>query len=805
MRSMLLATSVLAGLLATPALAQSADQNVPPAGTTGETAAVDPVEAQGLTDIIVTAQRRSESLQRAAIPVDVVTGDTLANSGVTTSGQLGQIVPSLAVQNNGGANTTFFLRGVGNFTVNGYSDPAIAFNYDGVYVGRPTSTSGVFYDLERVEVLKGPQGTLYGRNATGGAINILPARPKAGELSGFATASYGNYDALNLQGAINLPMGERGALRIAGNLVSRNGYLSDGMSDEKTQAVRIQMLARLTPDLTVRIGGDWSHNGGRGVGSAYATSFRYNPVAGQFVVTPSGLPVSAGLYDPRSVAYRRTLFAGLPGRTLGALDPNVYQDNSFIGVNAEIEWNTGAGTLTIIPAARFSELDNRFPTPGFVGFIQEDDSQYSLEARFAGDRVGPLDYILGAYVFDERVKGNYTFAQDALTAIQDFTSDTTSYAAFARLTAHLTDSIRLVGGLRYTKDKKDFAGAADVITVICTARVNGVPSCPAAPVIPVTDTVAELPFPVPAAGGAPVFLPGTGAIVSRGNTPVNQVQKFDRFTYRAAAELDVGPASLLYASFETGYRSGGFSLAFGKETFQPEYLDAWTIGSKNRLFDNRLQLNIEAFYWKYRNQQVNHTGIDLRGNQGQFTENVGRSTNKGVEVEAQFLATPTTLLSSQVQYLDTRYDSFVYTVPTGTAPPYVGCATAISTTNAAIRNVDCSGREAYNSPKWTLNLGAQQTVPLGTYKLVGQIDTQYKSRRVVGFEYNPYQIVGETWQTNAQLSIGPEDNGWSLTGFVRNIENNRIVTAAPIFNIGGVGTVVTSPPRTYGARANVRF
>nr|WP_225883602.1 Plug domain-containing protein [Sphingomonas aliaeris] len=179
MRFMLLTTSMLVGL-AGPAWAQSADRNLPPAGTTGETAAVDPVEAQGLTDIIVTAQRRSESLQRAAIPVDVITGDTLANSGVTTSGQLGQIVPSLAVQNNGGANTTFFLRGVGNFTVNGYSDPAIAFNYDGVYLGRPTSTSGVFYDLERVEVLKGPQGTLYGRNATGGAINILPLRD--GEL-----------------------------------------------------------------------------------------------------------------------------------------------------------------------------------------------------------------------------------------------------------------------------------------------------------------------------------------------------------------------------------------------------------------------------------------------------------------------------------------------------------------------------------------------------------------------------------------------------------------------------------------------
>jgi iron complex outermembrane receptor protein len=807
MRAALLAGSALVCLItAAPSLAQSADQNVPPAGTAGETAAVDSAApAEGLADIVVTAQRRSENLQKAAIPVDVVTGDTLVNSGLTVSGQLGQIVPSLAVQNNGGANMTFFLRGVGNFTVNGYSDPAIAFNYDGVYLGRPTSASGIFYDLERIEVLKGPQGTLYGRNATGGAVNVIPARPKPGETSGFAAVSYGNYDAVNVQGAMNLPLGDDGAIRVAGNVVSRDGYLSDGMSDEKTQALRVQLMGRLTPDLTVRVGADYAHNGGKGVGATYAESFFFNPAAGRFVVIPSGLPKSAGLYDPRSVAYRRTLFAGLPGRTLGALDPDVYQDNSFYGANAEIEWRTGAGTLTIIPAARFSSLNNKFPTPGFIGFIQEDDSQYSLEARFAGNRIGIFDYILGAYYFDERVKGNYTFQQDALSALQEFTSDTKSSAAFGRVTAHVTDALRLVGGLRYTKDKKRFNGFADVVTVVCTVRVNGIPSCPQAPVIPTTDTLAELPFPVPALNGPPVPIIGTGAIIVRANTPVNERQSPGKFTYRAAVEYDLAPSSLLYASFETGYRSGGFALSFGKEQFEPEYLDAWTIGSKNRLFDNRLQLNLEAFYWKYKNQQVNHTGIDLRGNQGQFTENVGRSTNKGVEVEAQLLATETTLLSAQVQYLDAKYKNFVYTVPLGNAPPFVGCPVTVSATNPAVREVNCSGKQAYNSPKWTANLGVQQTVPLGNFKLVGQVDTQYKSRRVVGFEYADYQIVGSTWTTNAQLSFGPESDKWSLTAFVRNIENNRIVTAAPLFNIGGVGTIVTSPPRTYGVRANVRF
>jgi iron complex outermembrane receptor protein len=823
MRSALLATSaIVIGLIgAAPAAAQApaesqpadaqagesqaADSDPAPAGTEGDPVSVNSEPADGLADIVVTAQRRSENLQRAGLAVDVVTGDALVNSGLSSAGQLSQIIPALSVQQAGGANATFFVRGVGNFTVNGYSDPAIAFNYDGVYVGRPTSTSGVFYDLERVELLKGPQGTLYGRNATAGALNIIPARPRPGEFSGFATASYGNYDAVNVQGAVNVPLGDEGALRFAGNIVSHDGYLSDGTSDEKTQAFRVQMLGRLTPDLTVRLAADWSHSGGMGAGSSYAESFRFNPVAGAFVVTPSGLDPSIGLLDPRAQAYRQTIFAGLPGRTLSALDANVYQDNSFVGANAEIEYRTGAGTLTIIPAARFARLDNRFPTPAFIGFIQEDDSQYSVEARFAGNRIGLFDYILGGFYYDERVKGNYTFSQSALAAYQEFVSDTSSAAVFGRLTANLSDRLRLIGGLRYTKDEKDFAGIADVITIVCTRRVNNVPSCPTAPLLPVTDSLSQLPFAVPAAGGPPLPLGASGAIVTRATTPVDQSLSFDKITYRAAAEYDLGPRSLLYASFETGYRSGGFSLSFGKETFEPEFLDAWTIGSKNRLLGNRLQLNLEAFLWKYKNQQVNHTGIDLRGNQGQFTENVGRSTNKGGEIDVQFLATRNTLLSAQVQYLDATYQSFVYTVPTGTAPPYVGCPAAISPANPALRNVDCSGFPSYQSPKWTLNFGAQQTVPLGAYKLVLQADTQYRSRRVVGFEYDDYQFVDPSWTSNGQISLADAEDRYSIAAFVRNIENERIVSSAPIFNIGGLGTQVTSPPRTYGVRAAMKF
>ena len=343
-----------------PAAAQVAE----PTAQTAAPAAAPATEAPGLADIVVTAQRRVESSQRAGIAIDVVGGAEVLSQGVTQPSDLNRIVPSLEVQDAGGANKTFFLRGVGNFTVNGYSDPAIAVNYDGVYLGRPTSTSGLFYDLERLEVLKGPQGTLYGRNATAGAINILPAKPKLGDVSGFLDASYGNYNAVNVQGALNLPIGSIAAVRLSGNVVSRDGYLSDGTSDEKTQAARAQLLVEPSADLTLRLAADWSHSGGKGIGSSYDGAYALNFATGRYNFVPSGLDASVGLFDPKAQAYRQSLFLGVSGRTADPLANNVYLNNDFYGVNGELTWNTGAGTLTVIPAWRKADLNYNFGAAG---------------------------------------------------------------------------------------------------------------------------------------------------------------------------------------------------------------------------------------------------------------------------------------------------------------------------------------------------------------------------------------------------------------------------------------------------------
>lgn len=761
---------------------------------------------EGLIEVIVTAQRKRENLQKAGIPVDVITSDTLVKNGVTDALSLNKAVPSLSVQAAGGANTIFFLRGVGNFTVNGYTDPAIGFNYDEVYLGRPTSTAGMFYDLERLEVLKGPQGTLYGRNATAGAINVIPAKPVLHQTSGFVTANIANYDEADIQGAINLPIGETTAVRLSGNSTKHSGYLSDGTSDDSNQALRFQVLSKFDDSLTVRLAIDYAHTGGKGGGASYGGNYIPNFVSGGYTYQPSGLDMSKGLLDPAAQAYRQGIYSGQVGRTFNPLDGNIYQNNTYRGASAHIDWKLGAGTLSIVPAVRTSRLDNRFVVPAFTGLVDEHDKQSSLEIRFDGKRVGIFDYLIGAYAFDETVAGHYVFSQQVLAPYQDVESKTRSTALFGRVTANLTDRFRLIAGARYTSDRKRFNGKSDLLIEVCTVRVMGVPMCPTATLLPVTYSPDQLPAPfiLPPSYGGVTPVGASGAILIRSPTTVNTSQDNDKSTYRLAAEYDVFDHSLLYASVETGYRSGGFALAAGHETFSPEYITAYTLGMKNRFLENRLQLNIESFVWKYRDQQVNHLSLDVNGNQAQYTDNVGRSTNKGVEIDSRFLATPNTMITAGLQLLDAKYDSFVYTQPT-LSLPNVGCKVTVNAANTALYDIDCSGKPAFQSPKITFNMGVEQTFPLGDNQIVASIDTQYKSARYVGFEYLPSEYVSANWISNAQISYGPASADWSVTAYVRNIENKRVVVGVQYFPAANSAQMITTPPRIYGVRLNRKF
>lgn len=771
--------------------AHAASPQSAPADTTADAARSAPAQPGQIAEIVITAQQRGENLQRAAIPVSVVSGADLIRDGITGLDSLQKSVPALQVAAGANGNLVF-IRGVGNFSFLASSDPAAAFNYDGIYVGRSSSTLGAFYDLERVEVLKGPQGTLYGRNATAGAINVLPVQPRYGELSGYATASYGNFDARTLEGALNLPIGNNAAFRISGTYLSHDGYLRDGTQANDTVGLRAQVKVDLTPELTVRISADYAHVGGEVGGSTYLGSFAFNPAAGQFVATPSGLSPGEGLFTPAAQAFRTTFGAAgrIAGRFLDPLPLLPNTDSDFYGAHAQINWRTPIGTLTIIPAWQHA-LKNTLGTEpaGSVGNVS-DANQYSIEARLVSNPGRTLDYILGAYYFSEHIDDDTHVTSGALANFILAHYDTHSPSAYGRLTLHATDWLRFTGGLRYTEDHKTFTSLARSLAVICVVPA----ACPTAPLLPYTTSLEQQPFFPAASGGTVVRAPGV--LIARSDRPATGDNTTNRVTYRGAVEVDIGPRSLGYASIETGYRAGGFN---NDAPYLPESITAYTLGLKNRFFGNRAQLNIEAFDWEYRDQQLTFLGIDGAGILTVLTRNIGRSRVRGIEVEAMARPLPNTTLSGSVQYVDSNYLSFTYVTP---ARPFVGCNV---TPAGALFTVDCSGHRLFNSPRWTVNLAAQQIIPMGELQIVLDADTQYRSSRDTGFEFIAAEHVGSTWRSNAQISFGRSDGRWSIAAYVRNIENDRSTIYATPVPGSTLIVGIPSTPRTYGIRLSGRF
>jgi len=782
----------------------------------------------GFADIVVTAQRVEESAQRAPIAIDVIGADELIRQAVTRPEDLAKSVPAVSATNAGGPYSVFFVRGVGNASLNAYSDAAIAFNYDGVYIGRPSSTSGTFYDLQRVEVLKGPQGTLYGRNATAGAINVIPNKPKLGDFSTGFVGSLGNYDAVNAQAHINLPVGDSAAFRFSGNLARHDAWLDDNTGDQKEWGVRGQFLAEISPAIDLRVAADYSHQGGVGAFATYLGTV--TPTFGQagfsgYRFDPSGFGPDNGTLSPEAQAYRASLYTRQAGRAGQITNGRPYNDNSYWGVMAELNADIGEGTLTVIPAYREAQLDNLF-TAGMNGAgTKEKDEQTSLEVRYAGKIGDRFDFILGGFLYRERIETSTFFSQFTLVPYQDFETSTDSEALFGKLTYEVAPGFKLTAAGRYTWDSKQFDGQADVLVLFCgNPGANPPNSCPDLPFIPLLESAQQVrefytsrgipvtPVPLyvlpPQAGGsqtAPFVLNAAPLEIDAG---INN----NKFTYRLAAEYEFGPRNMVYASFETGYHSGGFAFARGLETYRPETIDAWTIGTKNRFLDNRLQVNIEGFYWKYKDQQFSQFGYDLGTPPTTvfLTRNIGKATIYGFDADLQAMVTNNSILGLQLQYLETKYDSFTYFLPNQGLPPVTGCGYSPTTqqvngTTIAVYEVDCSGRPAQNSPKWSFTVFGEQKIPLGDHELTIQADGRYRSSAEIDANFSPFFRAEEAFVANASVTFAPASDDWFVTAFVNNIgDTRRLATTSMVSSVNlQIGNY--EPPRTYGMRVGFTF
>ena len=729
-----------------------------------------------LAEVVVTAERREQSLQRAAVAVTAVTGQELAKRDIVNIDQLTQAVPALQAQQGAGPYTSVIVRGITTTVVNVFGDPSVAVNMDGVYLARPTSLHGLFYDLDRVEVLKGPQGTLYGRNATGGAVNLVSRQPTYG-LGGDLMVEYGNYNQFITSGDLNVPLANKVAARIAFQTARHDGYFSDGTGDEDQQAVRFSLRADPTETLRLLVRADYAHEDDRGQGAT-----AYCSVASPAPVNSAGAPCSAGggFYGPSPWTSIVTQSQTLTPAGLAPLPNTAFNKGDHWGVSEETDWKVLGGTLTFLPAFRSDDVNYLSPVAGGMIREIEHSHQTSAEMRFASSESQPLRYILGGYLFNGATSGNGIY--DAQTAgvnpvqtlgVSDFT-----YALFGQATWSMTSRFRLAGGVRYTYERKK-SNSQNTIYTYFTPQ--------AAPLVPST--------------AFPVFSFATVGSKS-----------WDQTNWTAGFEFDLANKSLLYANVSTGFKAGGFyfnPIPGARNTYDPEKVTSYTVGLKNRFLDDRVQLNLEAFDMEYTGQQIATLLFAQLGSAliPYFpNQNAGKARIRGGEAEGQFLVTPNTLLSADVQYIDAKYKSLVY--QSGVAAQ-VCPSTFVPPPNGPVYSIDCSGRPELMTPKWTVNLGAEQTVPLpGGADLVLGVNTRHESSRYTNLSYAPFTVVQGYWRTNATLTYNTPDRRFSVTGFVNNIENNAVPEAVGTgLSFPGIPLlpVTLKPPRTFGVRIGAHF
>ncbi|MDX3899721.1 MAG: TonB-dependent receptor [Sphingobium sp.] len=759
-------TAILALTTASPAWAQSADA---PAGSADQ--AAEP--AQGIEDIVVTAQRREENLQRAAVPVTALDGGALANAGVTQPQDLSKLVPALKLSSSGGGGTQVTIRGVGNFAGNAYAEPAVAVNLDGVYIARSGGPNGLFYDLARVEVLKGPQGTLYGRNATAGAINVVTNKPD-NSLSAEGSLTIGNYNLRRGELAVNMPLADAAALRVAGVITRRDGFLSDGYLDDRSEAVRAQLKLAPFDPLTVLLSLDYAHIGGEGAGSVIAPYLNPDdPYAGS------------------SLNGTNNILGGASLAITGGANPNLlpsFRDDGYIdlenwGASVTIGYDLGGVSLTVIPAYRRNVSDYRHYAAGFPITAHEDSRATSVEARLASDSKGSaFNWLIGGYYFNEDLDFDL-FANQGVSFNRTIpVLNTRSYAAFGQLTFSVTNQFRLTGGLRYTSEHKTQNG------------VNGGPP----PAVPAD-------FPGPALAFYQVACTSYDAATGTCYAALNGDLAQDKLTWKAGVEFDVAERSLLYANVATGFKAGGFYGSLAPNTYRPETLTAYTIGSKNRFLDNTLQLNAELFYWKYKDKQVTHLGPILPGGFNLITENAGSAGIYGAELELLWEPTSSDRLSANVQYLQSKYGDFSYRQTTVTGAPATGCPTT-PIAGASEVVVNCSNRPVSQSPKWTLNASYTHSFDLGRdSRLDAQVGTQIQSDYWVGEEYLPGQLQKGVMVSNASLIWHAPRDQFTLSAFIDNIEDKAVKSGSFAQPVLALPFVILRPPRTYGFRLGFNF
>ena len=625
----LLATTAATMIVAAPVRAQEV------AGDNGTAQTDDQLSPISEGEIIVTARRTAERLQDVPVAVTALSGDALDDRAIATLDEIARYAPNIrfdgAAQLSGGNyNATVFIRGVGSNDFAIFSDPGVGFYVDDVYYAR--SIGGVMdaIDIESIQVLRGPQGTLFGKNTVGGAVLITTAQPRLGEFSGKLEGFTGSYDRLDVRGAINLPLGDKAAIRISGATLNRDGYVrrlldGDTMGNRNADMLRVKLRLQPSDSLTIDIGGDYTRarensapsdllavgNAPGITGIPFLVNYNRFVAPTRGIIAPNGQPT---LNPSFITASPFESWAGGPNRN----------DLDLWGAQATIAYQFGGSTLKSITAYRDMKAfftrdgDN---TPFTFRETQNDDKQwqFSQELQLAGrildDR---LSYVVGAFYFREKAQDlaradlaiglNPPLPPPFSPAVlpNNFTKNT-SLAGYAQVGFDLTDQLTVELGGRYSRETKNYRS------------LN----------IRQRDNVTFI--------------------------DVTRDATFEKFTPRVGVNYKPSRDVLLYASYSQGFKQGGFNgrpLVSAAEVtrYEPETLDSYEIGLKSQWLDRALTFNVAAFHSVYKDIQltVNQTPVN-------FVANAAGGEINGVEIEIVARPAPWFAFNAGVGYIDARY------------------------------------------------------------------------------------------------------------------------------------------------------
>jgi iron complex outermembrane recepter protein len=743
-----------------------------------QTAPKETEASDGLTEITVTARKTAENLQDVPVAVTALLGDQLADQSVRALPDLQQVAPNLRIRmsNSNPSSALVTIRGQSQNDTVATLDPAVGVYVDGVYWARSVGLSVNILDVATAEILRGPQGTLFGRNTTGGALNITTADPDLNDLQVRAGVTLANYGTLNLSGAVSIPViAGKLAIRIAAQDNSTNGFgynlfNKQQTDDLHTTTFRAKALLQVTDDLSLLLGTEIFKLDGRGPGQKLVFGAATSP--GNVVIRRlSGGRESLATYLNDGKAYITNTDAS---------EPAIAKSDTEYAV---ISLSTGIGDFKATGSRRrvFNSYTLDFDgTPYPIGAAQPseaDTTQYTGEVNYSNafmdDR---LKVILGYfYFYEDGTDKSFTNVLALLNPVnnpsQPFGFITArSHAVYGQANFKLTGALTFTGGIRYTNDTKGFSSQTR----------NGIGTDLARCQVPVITR----PDPTKCFGVFPDV-------------------KATKVNYLASLDYKIGNDALVYARTATGYRSGGYNLRgtinplvagpYGTFTaFGPESVTNYELGFKSELFDRHLRLNVALFYDQFDDVQRTTVVATPSGGVATYATNAAKATVKGIEAEGTLLLGSSFAINFAAGYTDAKYKTYI--------DPILG---------------DLSAAKFPNTPEFTGNIGGEYKADVGIGELKLRADYSYVTK--VNFTGAPALVRGINLADivtepgygllNLRASLQPADDRLEISVFGTNVTNKLYYVSAHEFVTSGLGIVNKIPgrPAQYGVELKFKY